>query len=420
MFDLDKWTEIWITMKKHKLRTALTAFGVFWGIFMLVILLGAGKGLYNGATQNFDIAKNAVFVWTEQTSIPYAGFQAGRSIDLTNDDYLALQQLPEVKSIAPRNRVTSRWQGSTLAIERGDRSVSYQIMADYPNFLDIKPYVINEGRFINQIDIEHQRKTVCIGRRVRDELFGPEEQPLGEYIRIGNIPFQVVGVFDTRLTGQDAINDLQTVHVPHTTAQNAFNMPNEVHWFGFVPSDGVSAYEAEEAIKNLFRQRHKIAPNDRQALGSFNVEENFKEIQGVFTGISAFSWLVAIGTIIAGMVGVGNIMLIIVKERTKEIGIRKSLGAKPWSIINMIVLEALVITGISGYVGLVLGVGIIEGIAYAMDQFGMDNPFFKRPEINFDVAFLAIMVLLLSGVLAGLFPGLKAAKVSPVVALRDD
>ncbi len=420
MFDLDKWTEIWITIKQHKLRTALTAFGVFWGIFMLVILLGAGKGLYNGATQNFDIAKNAVFVWTEQTSVPYAGFQAGRFINLTNEDYLALQRLSEVKSIAPRNRVTSRWSGRTLAIERKDRSVSYPIMADYPSFLDIKPYVIEQGRFINQIDIDQQRKTVCIGKRVRDELFDPEEEPIGKYVRIGNIPFQVVGVFGTRLTGQQAISDLQTVHLPHTTAQKAFNMPNEIHWFAFVPADGISASEAEKAIKNLFRQRHKIAPNDRQALGSFNVEESFKEVQGIFLGIAAFSWLVAIGTIIAGMVGVGNIMLIIVKERTKEIGIRKSLGAKPWSIISMIVLEALVITGISGYLGLVMGVGVIEGIAYAMDQFGMDNPFFKRPEINFEVAFLAIMVLLFSGVLAGLFPGLKAAKVSPVVALRDD
>lgn len=420
MFDLDKWTEIWLTMKKHKLRTALTAFGVFWGIFMLVILLGAGKGLYNGATQNFDIAKNAVFVWTEQTSIPYAGFQAGRSIQLNNADHQALKRLPQLKTIAPRNRVTSRWGGTTLAIARGDRSVSYSIMADYPEFMAIKPYVISAGRFINQLDIEEQRKVVVIGRRVREELFASDETPIGQYVRIGNIPFQVVGVFDSRLSGDQAINDVQTVHLPHTTAQQTFNMPNEIHWFGFVPAEGVSAFEAEEAIKTLFRQRHKIAPDDRQALGSYNVEANFQEIQAVFTGISAFSWLVAIGTIIAGMVGVGNIMLIIVKERTKEIGIRKSLGARPWSIVNMIVLEALVITGISGYIGLFMGVGITEGIALAMDQFGMDSPFFKRPEINFQVAFLAITVLLVSGMLAGLFPGLKAARVSPVVALRDD
>ena len=173
-------------------------------------------------------------------------------------------------------------------------------------------------------------------------------------------------------------------------------------------------------MKSLFKQRHKIAPNDRQALGSANIEEQFNEIQAIFTGISAFSWLVAIGTIIAGMVGVGNIMLIVVKERTKEIGIRKSLGAKPWSIISMITLEALVITGISGYVGLLLGVVTTEGIAYAMAEFGMESDFFKNPEINFSVAVAAIIVLLISGIIAGLFPGIKASKVDPVIALRDE
>lgn len=420
MFDLDKWQEIWLTIQKHKLRTALTAFGVFWGIFMLVILLGAGKGLHNGAMQNFDIAKNALFVWTMETSIPYAGFQAGRNIDLTNADYEALKELPALKYIAPRNRITSQWGGQQIAIRRNEDSFSYTIMGDYPSYMKIKPYVITAGRFINNIDIEEKRKVVVIGKRVREELFQPSENPIGAYIKIGNVPFRVVGVFDTRLSGDDAVRDVQTVHIPHTTSQQVFNMHNIIHWFGFVPADGVSALVAEEEVKSLFKQRHKIAPNDRQALGSANIEEQFNEIQAIFTGISAFSWLVAIGTIIAGMVGVGNIMLIVVKERTKEIGIRKSLGAKPWSIISMITLEALVITGISGYVGLLLGVVTTEGIAYAMAEFGMESDFFKNPEINFSVAVAAIIVLLISGIIAGLFPGIKASKVDPVIALRDE
>lgn len=387
---------------------------------MLVILLGAGKGLQNGAMQNFDIAKNALFVWTMQTSVPFAGFEAGRNINLTNDDYNALKLIPELKYIAPRNRISSQFGGRRVTIERRDNSVSYTIMADYPDYLEIKPYLIKEGRFINHFDIKEKRKVVVIGKRVREELFSVDEDPLGDYIRINEIPFKVVGVFDTRLAGDDAISDLQTVHIPHTTSQNVFNMPNEIHWFGFVPAYGVSASEAEEIVKELFRKRHKIAPNDHQALGSANIEEDFKEMQGIFGGISAFSWLVAIGTILAGMIGVGNIMLIIVKERTKEIGIRKSLGAKPWSIISMIILESLVITGFSGYMGLVIGVGMIEGISHAMVEFGLESDFFKSPEINFNVAFSAITVLLFSGILAGLFPGLKAAKVSPVVALRDE
>ena len=419
MFDADKWQEIWHTMKKHKLRTALTAFGVFWGIFMLVILLGAGKGLQNGAVQNFDIAKNSFFVWTQQTSVPYAGFKAGRSIDLTNDDYRALKQISELKHISPRNRITSRFGGQSMNIVRGKRSISYTIMGDYPEFLEIKPLVIDEGRFINKMDIDEKRKVACIGLRVREELFESHEEVIGDYIYINDIPFKVIGVFNTCLTGQDAIQDLQVVHIPHTTSQQAFNMPNEIHWFAFVPQEGVASADAEILVKDLFRRRHKISPVDRQALGSFNVEQEFKEMQGLFTGISAFSWVVAIGTIIAGMIGVGNIMLIIVKERTREIGIRKSIGARPMSILSMIILEALVITGVSGYIGLFSGVSIIEGLSYAMKEFDMQSDFFANPEINFQVAITAILVLLFSGVLAGLFPGIRASNINPVEALRD-
>jgi putative ABC transport system permease protein len=420
MFDLDKWEEIWLTMMQHKLRTTLTAFGVFWGIFMLVILLGAGNGLRNGAMRNFDIARNAVFVWTEETTVPFAGFEAGRTVRLTNEDLAVLSELRQVKTTAPRLQVANRFGDEVLTIVRGDESVAFAIMGDAPEFLEIKPYIIDEGRFINRFDMEQMRKVAVIGRRVRDELFEAGEQAVGEYIRIGGVPFRVVGVFDTRVIGEQAINELQTVHIPLTTAQQTFNMANRIDWFGFVPADGVSALATEEAVKNVIRARHKISPDDRQALAGFNVEEEFKSMQGVFNGISGFSWFVAIGTIFAGMVGVANIMLIIVKERTKEIGIRKSVGAKPMSIIGMIVLEASVIAGVAGYAGLVSGVALIEGIALAMEQFGMESDFFANPEIDFRVAVSAISVLVVSGVLAGLFPGIRAARVNPVLALRDE
>ncbi len=420
MFDLDKWEEIWLTMMQHKLRTALTAFGVFWGIFMLVILLGAGNGLRNGAMQNFDIARNAVFVWTMETTVPYEGFDAGRFIQLNNQDLPALRQLDEVSVIAPRLQVGNRFSGQALPIVRGDRSVAFAIMGDAPEFLDIKPYILDQGRFLNQIDMERGRKVAVIGKRVRDELFDPEEDALGDYVRIGGVPFQVVGVFDTRVMGEQAINELQTVHIPITTAQRTFNMGNDITWFGFVPAAGATAAEAEDAILEVFRTRHHISPDDRQALQSFNVEREFREMQGVFTGIAGFSWFVAVGTIIAGMVGVANIMMIIVKERTREIGIRKSVGAKPFSIIGMIVLEALVISGVAGYMGLVCGVFLIEGVALAMEQLGAQSDFFANPEIDFGVAISAIAVLVFSGALAGFFPGLMAARVNPVLALRDE
>jgi putative ABC transport system permease protein len=418
--DLDKWEAIWLTMMQHKLRTALTAFGVFWGIFMLIILLGAGNGLRNGAMQNFDIAKNAVFAWTMETTVPFEGFDAGRSIQLNNEDLAALRRLDEVDIIAPRLEVGNRFSGQALPIVRGDKSVAFAIMGDVPEFLEIKPYILEQGRFLNQIDMQRSRKVAVIGKRVRDELFDPEENAIGDYVRIGGVSFQVVGVFDTRVMGEQAINELQTVHIPLSTAQRTFNLVNRIDWFGFIPAAGVTAAETEDAVKEVFRSRHHISPEDRQALQSFNVEREFREMQGIFTGISGFSWFVAIGTIIAGMVGVANIMMIIVRERTREIGIRKSVGAKPASIVGMIVLEALVISGVAGYVGLASGVFLIEGVALAMEQLGAQSDFFAHPEIDFGVAISAIAVLVFSGVLAGFFPGLMAARINPIHALRDE
>jgi putative ABC transport system permease protein len=420
MFDLDKWEEIWLTMKQHKLRTALTAFGVFWGIFMLVILLGAGNGLRNGAMQNFDIAKNAVFVWTAETTVPFEGFDAGRSVQLNNEDLAALRRLDEVDIIAPRLRVGNRFSGQALPIVRGDKSVAFLIMGDVPEFLEIKPYILEQGRFLNEIDMQRSRKVAVIGKRVRDELFDTEEDAIGDYVRIGGVPFQVIGVFDTRVMGEQAINELQTVHVPLSTAQRTFNLANHIDWFGFIPAAGATPTETEDAVKEVFRSRHHISPDDRQAVQSFNVEREFREMQGIFSGIAGFSWFVAIGTIIAGMVGVANIMMIIVRERTREIGIRKSVGAKPLSIIGMIILEALVISGFAGYVGLVSGVFLIEGVALVMEQLGAQSDFFASPEIDFGVAISAIAVLVFSGALAGFFPGLIAARISPVHALRDE
>jgi putative ABC transport system permease protein len=420
VFDLDKWEEIWLTMMQHKLRTALTAFGVFWGIFMLVILLGAGNGLRNGAMQNFDIAKNAVFVWTMETTVPFEGFDAGRSIQLNNEDLAALRRLDEVDIIAPRLQVGNRFSGQALPIVRDDKSVAFAVMGDLPEFLEIKPYILEQGRFLNPIDLQRTRKVAVIGKRVRDELFDPEEDAVGDYVRIGGVPFQVVGVFDTHVMGEQAINELQTVHIPLSTAQRTFNLANRIDWFGFIPAAGATPTETEEAVKEVFRSRHHISPEDRQALQSFNVEREFMEMQGIFTGIAGFSWFVAIGTIIAGMVGVANIMMIIVKERTREIGIRKSVGAKPRSIVGMIILEALVISSVAGYAGLVSGVFLIEGVALAMEQLGAQSDFFAHPEIDFGVAISAIAVLVVSGIFAGFFPGLTAARINPIHALRDE
>ena len=420
MFDADTWQELWQTISKHRLRTLLTCFGVFWGIFMLVILLGAGRGLQNGVLQNFDIARNAIFVWTRETAVPYAGFSSGREIDLGMDDMTAVERLPQVEVLAARLPVNSPGQPSGLTIERGRNSVSFTVMADEPEFTAIKAYRFEGGRFINPLDVAERRKVAVIGLRAREELFEPGEQAMGEYIRIGGVPFRVVGVFDSLATGQDAIRDLQTIHIPLTTAQQTFNLAGRVGYFGVTPRPGYPALEAEEAIKQLLRRRHKIAPDDQQALASLNVEEAYNNVQSMFSGISGFSWLVAIGTIIAGMVGVANIMLITVRERTREIGIRKALGAKPASIIGMIVLEAAVISGLAGYCGLVAGVALVEGVALILRRVNFTSEVFGIPEIDFNTALLAVGILLVAGILAGLIPGVKAARLDPVIALRDE
>ena len=415
MFDYDKWQEIYLTIRKHKLRTALTAFGVFWGIFMLVVLLGAGNGLENGVMRDFDFAKNSVFVWTQRTSIPYKGFKPGRFINLNNDDIIAIRSnINEVDVIAPRNIM------SGSSINRKDKSASFIVFGDYPDYLEVKPMLISRGRFINNLDIKEKRKIAVIGRRVVEVLFDPEEDPIGEYIRIKGVHFKVAGIFDTRQKGENAIYDVQTIYIPNTAMQHVFNQGNKIGWFAFLPKEKIRAAVVEEKTKLLLAKRHKVHPDDRQAFASWNLEEEYQKMQTLFAGIRGFSWMVAIGTIIAGMVGVGNIMMIIVKDRTKEIGIRKSVGARPWSLISMIIQESLVITGISGYLGLVLGVVVVEAINYVMVRFNLESGFFANPEIDFQVAVSAIIVLVVAGTLAGLIPGIKAAKVDPVIALRDE
>ncbi len=416
MIDIDKWQEIFTTIRKHKLRTLLTAFGVFWGIFMLVVLLGASRGFRNGVESQFDVAKNAVFVWTQRTSIPYKGLSPGRYVRLKTDDIEAIRQnIPEVDVVAPRNNLDGEF-----TVNRKTKYAAFEVFGDYPDFIKVEPKKIVSGRFINQIDIQEKRKIAVVGTKVVEELFEKGEEPLGQYISIKGIYFQIVGTFESNQKGERAMEDQQTIFIPHPTMQQAFNQGNRVYWLGLVPQDGVASEVVETKVKALLMSRHNVAPDDLKAFGSNNVEREFEQVQGLFMGMDGFSWLVSIGTIIAGIVGVGNIMLIIVKERTKEIGIRKALGAQPWSIISMILQESLFITGVSGYFGLVVGVGLLEGLNYAMKKSDAESEFFANPEIDFGIALSAIILLVVAGALAGLIPATKAARVNPVVALKDE
>lgn len=415
MFDLDKWQEIYTSLKKHKLRTFLTAFGVFWGIFMLIVMLGASKGLENGVMSTLDIATNSVFLWSNKTSEPYKGLKAGRFIRFQNDDVEALRtQIPEIDVIAPRNVLNG------ANVTRKTKSAGFSVFGDVPDYTKVKKMVILKGRFVNEKDMKERRKVAVIGEEVLKTLFKKDEEPIGQYITIAGIYFQVVGVFRTFGRGEDIMEDAKTIHLPHKTLQTAFNQGTQIYWFAFLPKPNVKSSVIEKRAKEVLAGRHSVAPNDLKAFGSANVEEEVGQLQGLFVGISGFSWLVSIGTIFAGVIGVSNIMLITVKERTKEIGIRKALGATPYSIVSLIIQESIVLTLVSGYIGLLVGVGLVEGLNQLLKSTGSESDFFANPEISPVVAFTALLVLVISGAFAGLVPARKASMVNPVVALKDE
>jgi putative ABC transport system permease protein len=416
MFDIDKWSEIYATIRKYKLRTALTAFGIFWGIFMLIILLGAGQGFENGVVGSFGIAKNTVFIWSQTTSLPYKGNKIGRRIQLTNGDVIAIKdKIPEVKMLAPRSQL---W--GDFKVTRNNKSSSFTVYGDYPDFFHVKPTIITSGRFINQLDIKEKRKIAVIGDRIKELLFRPDEDPVGQYIKIKGVYFKIVGMFKGRGQGEEVKEDAQTIFIPNTTLQQTFNQLNKVDFFASIPHDGIPATVIEKKIKDLLIQRHHVDPKDERAFGSANVEMEFQKVQGMFTGISFFSWAVSIGTVLAGIIGVSNIMLIVVKERTKEIGTRKAIGATPWSIISLILQESIVITAFAGLMGLSFGTALVELINYIMHSNNLEGPFFKNPEVDLEIAFRAFIIMVVAGAFAGIIPATKAARINPVEALRSE
>ncbi len=417
MFDLDKWQEIYASVRKHQLRTILTCFGVFWGIFMLVVMLGASSGLENGVKSTLDIAANSIFVWSNKTSEPYKGLKAGRFIRFNTEDVEALRnQIPEIGVLCPRNGMDAS------PVNYKSKSAVFDVMGDYPDYVYLKKMDILKGRFLNNKDITERRKVAVVGEEIIKQFFGENntKNPLGEYISIRGVFFQIIGVFRTKGRGEDVVQDAKTIHIPHRTMQTCFNQGNQVYFFGLVPQKGTPSAFVETRVKEVLASRHNVAPNDLKAFGSANVEEEFKKAQGLFDGIAGFSWVVSIGTILAGIVGVSNIMLIVVKERTKEIGIRKALGATPFSIISLILQESIVITTVAGYTGLLLGVGLIEGINQLLTLTNSHGEFFGYPEVNANVAIASLIVLIFAGALAGLLPALNAVRVNPIVALKDE
>jgi putative ABC transport system permease protein len=404
IFDWDKWQEIFETMKKNKLRTFLTGFSVAWGIFMLIILLGSGNGLENGVRKEFEgDATNTLWINPGQTSVAYKGLKSGRTIQFTNEDY----DLMHIDKISGRINV---WQNNTVSYKK--EYGNFDIIACHPGYGYYETLEVLFGRFINEDDIKDFRKVVVISTIVRDALFKGEE-PLGKFIDVSGIPFKVTGVF----TDAGGDRDMQRIYVPLSTAQRIFNFGNKISTIGIVTKD-IDVEESKamvEDVRQTLAQKHKFDPQDQRAVFVWNNLEQFKQFLNLFASIRLFIWIIGIGTIIAGVVGVSNIMMIVVKERTQEIGIRKALGATPWSIVSLILLESVLITSFAGYIGLVMGVGLLELIA---PVFANSDTFFKNPEVNISVALGATVVMIVSGMLAGFVPARKAAAIQPIEALR--
>ncbi|MFZ4522011.1 MAG: ABC transporter permease [Bacteroidales bacterium] len=418
MFDLDRWQEIYHVLSKNKLRTFLTAFGVFWGIFMLVIMLGSGNGLQRGVTQNFgDMATNSVFIWTQQTTLPYKGFPRGRRYNFDNEDVKAIEHaVPEIKYLAPRLQAGGYMQ--TNNVIRGLKSGIFNIMGDYPAFNKIDPLNFIEGRFINDLDIKDKRKVAVIGSRVVDILFLKGEKPISQYIQIQGVYFQVVGIFKSKRNGEQADQENNNIYMPFTTLQQTYNYGNAVGFFSITSRDDIPVSVVEDKTISLLKKRHFVAPADEAAIGHFNLKKEYDKMQGLFFGIRLLVWIVGTGTLLAGVIGVSNIMLVVVRERTKEIGIQRALGATPWKVISQIMMESVVLTTFAGYFGLVVGVGLLELIDFLLGSSGSSTEMFVHPGINFSVAITALTILVFCGALAGMIPARRAVSVKPIDALR--
>lgn len=416
IFERDNWQEIFATIRKNKLRTFFTMLGVYWGIFMLVIMLGSGNGLRNGVLKEFaGTATNSFFVWAQQTTKAYKGMKPNRSFNYNLADAEALKQLPDLDAVSPLNQLGGH--EGTNNVVRGLKTAACEIQACYPNITMISDIKLGKGRFINTLDIKEKRKICVIGPRVAELLFKPGENVIGEYIRVNGVYFRIVGLTAPTAGGNEGREQAQRINVPFTTFQNAFNYGDIVGWFAIKSKDGIPAEESEKKVMTLLKERHKIAPDDMKAIGHWNMEVEYNKLSGLFSGISILVWIVGIGTLLAGVIGISNIMLIVVKERTKEIGVKRALGAVPIQIIGQIMLEAIFLTSISGYFGLVIGIGVLEALNALIGESG---EMFTNPTVDLTVALEALAALVLSGAFAGLIPASKAVAIKPVEALRTE
>jgi putative ABC transport system permease protein len=416
MFDLDSWQEIFDTIRKNKLRTFLTGLSVASGIFILVVLLGFGRGMENGIRKEFERdASNRIMVWTQITTKEYKGLNPGRRIQMKNDNFEHIENAysQELEYRSPIFRV--RW-GTTTNYKT--ESVNYSISGVYPTYQQIENQVMVSGRYIDHKDLNDRSKVVVISNKIKQELMKNVEEPLDEYLQISGINFRIVGIYSD-LGGDREENNL---FIPFTTAQGVFNGADRVNNLTFTLKPEKSFDQAVKAsnvftteIKQYLQEVHKVSPDDNSAINVHNMLDEVKRYYTLTDNIAFFFWFVGICTIIAGVVGVSNIMLIIVKERTREIGIRKALGAQPWSIVRMILKESIFVTAVSGFAGLILSMGLLEIVGP-----NVEVDYILNPSVDLSIAVTMVIVLIVAGAIAGFFPAWRAASIQPIEALKDE
>ena len=412
MFSLESWQEIFETMLKNKLQTFLTMVSVFFGIFILVILVGFSSGIEKGVKSQFEEdATNRIAIRTRRTTKEYKGLNPGRLIQLRNNDFEEFNE-KYTDNIEYKTSIYSVWRGQL--VYNGEYG-NYRVEGAYPDQQFIENQRMVSGRFINNNDVNQLEKVAVIGNQIKQDLF-KKINPVGEYVQISGINFKVVGVY----SDPGGKREESRVFIPLTTAQQIFNAGDKVRSLAYTIKMSDNFDEAvalsmalTESFENDIRTKHTISPDDRSAVRVENTLEEAKRIYTLIATISYVFWFVGIGTIIAGVVGVSNIMLIVVKERTKEIGIRKALGALPSSIIGMILQEAIFITAFAGFLGLFAGVGLLELISPMVN-----NDFIKSPQVDFKTAIITVIILIIAGVFAGFIPARRAAHIRPIEALR--
>ena len=420
LLNKDLWKEIIESINSNGFRTLITAFGVFWGIFILVLLLSASRGLQNGILRDFSgMATNTVFIWTQAISKEYKGLPKGREFEFKLSDAAAIEnQIEGLKIVAPRNRLGGF--GSSISVQHDLNEGSYSVYGDYPEILFQKSMKIIAGRFINHNDIDHKRKVAVIGEGIKNELFKEDEEVVGSLIKIQGVTFMVGGIYKVSGSNGNNADQQKEIYIPYTTFSQAFNTGEDVGFFAITAEDNYSITNLKESIISLLRERHTIHPEDDRAIGNFDLYEIFNKVSGLFIALKGVAYFVGLLVLISGIIGISNIMLIVIKERTKEIGVRRALGATPGNIRSQVLIESLFLTMISGMAGVSFAALIVFLVNFVLDKNPDPERMFVNPTIDLGTVIIALIILTFCGLLAGLIPAQTAIKIKPIEALRTE